>query len=72
MDSQLLHMDYSIRLNDLIDECTHLMLIHGPDLIEPVFIRLLKTLEFVLQFLELLGEFFVVVSELDVFFLEVF
>lgn len=42
------------------------MLIHGPDLVKAVFIALLEPLELVLELLELLGEFLIVVSKLDV------
>ena len=47
------------------------MLIHGPNLVETVLVTLLKTLEFVLELLELLGKLFVVVSKLNVLSLEV-
>ena len=65
-------MNNSIRLDDLIDKCTDFVLIHGPDLVEPILVTLLESLELVLEFLKLLGELLVVISQLDVLFLEIF
>lgn len=48
------------------------MLIHGPDLIEAVFVALFKTFEFVLKLLKLLCELFVVLCQLNILLLEVF
>ena len=42
------------------------MLIHGPDLIESIFIALFESLELILQFFELLGELLIILSELDI------
>lgn len=65
-DTQLLHMDNTISLDDLVDQSTDLIFIHGPDLIEAVLIRLLKTLEFVLELTELLCKLLIVFGKLHV------
>jgi len=65
-NTKLLHVNNTIGLNDFIDKSADFMLIHGPDLVKAVFIALLEPLELVLELLELLGEFLIVVSKLDV------
>lgn len=72
MDTKLLHVNDSVCLDDFIDQSTHLMLIHSPNLVESVFIALFKPLKLILQFFELLGKLLVVVSQLDVFSVKVF
>jgi len=59
-------VDDAVGLDDLVDEGADLVLVHGPDLVEPVLVGLLKALELVLQLLELLRELLVVVRQLDV------
>lgn len=66
VDAELLHVDDAVGLNDLVDEGAHLVLVHGPNLVKPVLVRLFKALELVLQLLELLRELLVVVGQLDV------
>lgn len=62
-------MDDSVSLDDLVDQLPHFVLVHRPNLIESVLIRLFETLELVLQLLELLSELLVVLSQLDVLLL---
>lgn len=64
-------MNNSVCLDNLVDECTHFMLIHGPNFVEPVLITLLEALKLILKFLELLGELLVIVSKFNVVSLEV-
>lgn len=68
-DTKLLNMDYSISLNDLVNQSSDLMLVHSPNFIEPILIALLESLEFVLQLLELLSKLLVVFSQLNVILL---
>lgn len=69
--TKLLHVNDSVGLDDLIDQSTHFMLIHCPNLIEPVFVTLFKPFKLILQLFELLGELLVIVSQLDVFSVKV-
>jgi len=70
-DTELLHVNDTVGLDDLVNECTHLVLIHRPDLVEAILVTLFEAFEFILEFLELLGEFLVVVGELDVLALKI-
>lgn len=67
----MLHVDDSIGLNDLVDHGTNLVFIHSPNLIESVLVRLLKSLELILQLLIELGELFVLDSQVNIFLLVV-
>lgn len=69
-DTELLHMNYLVSVNDLTDELLDLLVIHLPDLVEPDLITLLEALELLLQLLKLARELLVVVSQLDVLLLE--
>ena len=55
-------MNHFIAVLDLFAEGADLILVHGPDLIESVFIALLKSFIFLLEEQELLGELFVIFS----------
>jgi hypothetical protein len=59
-------VDHSVSLDDLVDECSDFVLVHGPDLIESVLIALLESLKLVLELLELLRELLVILSQLYV------
>lgn len=64
-------MDHSISLDDLVDQLSNFMLVHGPNLIESVFIRLLKSLELVLELLKLLSDLLILLSKFNILLLEV-
>ena len=70
-NTQLLHVNHTICLNNLVNQSSDLVFIHGPDLIKAILIRLLKALELVLEFTELLGELLVVFGKLHVVLLVV-
>jgi len=71
VNTELLHMNDSISLDNLVYKCTNLTLVHGPDFFKAILVTLLESLEFVLQLLKLFGEFLIIVSELDIVSLEV-
>ena len=53
-------MYHFIAVLDLFAKSADLILVHGPDLVESVFITLFKSLIFLLEEQELLGELFIV------------
>ena len=71
VDAKLLHVNDSVSLNNLVDECADFMLIHGPNFVKTIFIAFFKALEFILKFLELLSELLIVIGQFDVISLEI-
>ena len=53
-------MNNSITVLDLLAKCHGFILVHGPDLVEPVFIALFKSLKFLLEKQELFCKLFII------------
>lgn len=61
-DTQLLNVNHLITVLDLLAQSADLILVHRPDLVESIFIALLKSLVLLLEEQEILGELFVVLG----------
>ena len=65
-DTKLLHMNNFICIHDLVDESSNFVLVHFPDVIDSLLVRLLKSSELFLQLLELFSESLVLLGQLHV------
>ena len=63
-------MDNLVGMHDLFSKISGFLVVHRPDLLNPVVVRLLKSLVLLLQVLEPSCELLVFVSEPDVLLLE--
>ncbi len=62
-------MHNSVSFDDLSDQSSDFLLVHGPDLIESVLITLYEPLKLVLKLLELDRKLFIVFSQLHILLL---
>ena len=62
LDRELLQVDDLVRVHDFLDEVAGLLVVHRPNLLDALVVRLLKLLEALLQLDELVGEELVVLS----------
>ena len=63
-------MDDFIGMHNLLDQVSGFLVIHRPDLLDPVVVRFLKSLVLLLQVLEPCSELLVLVGQLNVLLLE--
>ena len=56
LDRKLLQVDNLVRVHDLLDEVSRLLIVHGPDLLDALVIGDFKLFKAFLKFNELIGE----------------